>query len=131
MANIAKEKTPKQKAAESATKALAHAKDAFEKSNNATTAKNLKDALAAANVANDAVRRERFTVVGRDRAELVSVKLAALSKCANKKSYEFTATDIDKIETVLTEDLQNTIASFRAALTGKAPSAKGSRLNFD
>jgi hypothetical protein len=131
MANTAKEKTAKQKAVETAYKHLTTAREALEKS---VTANN-KTALAAAetayNNAKDAERRERFTTVGRDRAELVSVKLAALAKCANKKSYEFKAEDIDKIETVLKEDLETTVATFRAALAGKAPAAKGSRLAFD
>lgn len=132
MANKAKEKTPKQKAAESAYKALVTAREALEKTNNAHNKTAVTNAETAYNAAREAERRERFTTVGRDRAELVSVKLAALAKVANKKAYEFTSVDIDKLESVLTEDLNSTIAAFRAALAtpGAAP-AKARRLSFD
>src|SRR5216684_1790879 len=103
MANTAKEKTPKQKATEAAYKALTTAREALEKSNTAHNKTAVITTETVYNAAKDAERRERFTTVGRDRAELVSVKLAALAKCANKKSYEFTASDIDKIAAVLTE----------------------------
>jgi hypothetical protein len=131
MANTPKEKTAKQKATEAAYKALVTAREALEKSNNAHNKTALANAETAYNNARDAERRERFTTVGRDRAELVSVKLAALAKCANLKGYQFTSADIDKIETVLKEDLESTIAAFRTALTGKSPAAKGGRLSFD
>ncbi len=131
MANTPKEKTPKQKATEAAYKALVTAREALEKNANAHNKTAVANAETIYNNAKDAERRERFVTVGRDRAELVSIKLAALAKCANKKSYEFTSADIDKIGAVLTEDLESTMAVFRAALAGKAPSAKGSRLNFD
>jgi hypothetical protein len=131
MANVAKEKTAKQKASEAAYKGLMAAQEKAEKNDTADN----KKAVAAAGIAyihaRDAERRERFTTVGRDRAELVSVKLAALAKCANKKVYDFTAADVDKIEAVLKEDFETTIAAFRSALTGKAPAAKGGRLQFD
>lgn len=131
MANTAKSKTPKQLAAESAYKALVTAREHLEKTNNAANKTAVSNAETAYSKAKDAERRERFTTTGKQRAELVSVKLAALAKCANKKAYEFTAADIDLMENVLKEDLETTIATFRSALAGKAPSVKGSRLNFE
>lgn len=131
MANTPKEKTPKQKATETAFKHLTAAREALAKANNANNKTNVTQAENAYTAAKNAERRERFVTVGSDRAELVSVKLAALAKCANKVSYEFNADDITKIETVLTEDLATTIATFRAAVAGKAPAAKGSRLTFE
>lgn len=131
MANTVKEKTPKQKAAEAAYRALTTAREALEKTNNAHNKQAVANAEKAYNEARDAERRERFTTVGKDRAELVSTKLAALAKCANRKAYDFTAADVDKIEAMLKEDLETTVTAFRSALAGKAPTAKGGRLNFD
>lgn len=131
MANTAKEKTAKQKAAETAYKALVAAREALEKTNNAHNKTAVQNAETAYNAARDSERRERFTTIGRDRTLLVGVKLSALAKCANKKAYEFTAGDIDKIEALLKEELETTIAAFRSALSGKAPTVKGAALSFD
>lgn len=131
MANTTKVKTDKQKAVETAKTALAKAREALDKNVTAANKNTLASCETAYKNATDSARRERFVTVGRDRAELVLVKLSAFAKCANRAAYEFTEADIEKTETAFREGLENCIAAFRAALAGKAPAAGKRQLSFD
>lgn len=122
MAGVARQKTPLEKAGAAAREALTKAKDANEKTPNAATKKTVEDATLKAKEATKAENIERFHTIGAGRVANVVVKLNALAKCANKRSYDFTEKNIDEIEAVLTKELASVIETFRNNLKS-APKA--------
>lgn len=51
-------------------------------------------------------KRERFEEVAGSRVQMVLDKLENLSKCANRRNYEFTEKDIDKMFKAINEQLK-------------------------
>ena len=131
MANKAKEKSAKQKAAETAYSALEVARAAQEKNNNATTKAAVEKAQHAYDTARNAERRERFVNVAGSRVLIVVAKLGALAKASNKRGYEFSKADVEKMKAELQTELDNTIGTFENALTGKAPTARSKTFSFE
>ncbi len=64
-------------------------------------------------------KRERFIEVGGNRVQMVIDKIDNLSKCANKRNYEFTQNDIDKMFKAISDRLKNTKAKFESELISK------------
>lgn len=64
-------------------------------------------------------KRERFIEVGGNRVQMVIDKIDNLSKCANKRNYEFTQNDIDKMFKAISDRLKNTKAKFESELTSR------------
>lgn len=61
-------------------------------------------------------KRERFQEVAGSRVQMVLDKLENLSKCANKKNYEFSKGDIDKMFRAITNKAKLTKMKFEAEL---------------
>lgn len=117
MAKQKSEKTAVQIAADKAREAYAKAKEANEKSDNATTQKHLADAKAARDAAVAAERRERFERVGGGRVSTAINALVNVGKLNVPASYSYTESDIAKAESAITETTKNTFAALRAALS--------------
>jgi hypothetical protein len=64
-------------------------------------------------------KRERFIEVGGKRVQMVMDKIDNLSKCANKRNYEFTQNDIDKMFKAISDRLKNTKAKFESELSSR------------
>jgi hypothetical protein len=61
-------------------------------------------------------KRERFQEVAGSRVQMVLDKLENLSKCANKKNYEFSRGDIDKMFRAITNKAKLTKMKFESEL---------------
>jgi hypothetical protein len=61
-------------------------------------------------------KRERFTEVAGSRVQMVIDKIENLSKCANKRNYEFSQNDIDKMFKAIGDKLKITKIKFEAEL---------------
>lgn len=61
-------------------------------------------------------KRERFTEVAGSRVQMVIDRIDNLSKCANRKNYEFTQNDIDKMFKAILDKLKITKMKFEAEL---------------
>jgi len=70
-------------------------------------------------------KRERFIDVGGSRVQMVIDKIDNLSKCANRRNYEFTQDDIDKMFRAISDKLRNVKAKFESELSS---SNKGKRI---
>lgn len=120
MAKKAAEKTKTQIAADKARDAYSKAKDANDKADNATT----KAALDAAKIVRDtavtAESRERFVRVGGARVEKTITALTNVGKMNVPRSYNYTATDVDKLEAAITATTKTAIDGLRAALNKTA-----------
>lgn len=68
------------------------------------------------------VSRERFVRVGGSRVVKARTAVRNLAGVANPRSYSYSAEDVAKVETVLTEEVKKTVDKLRAALT-KSPAA--------
>jgi hypothetical protein len=64
-------------------------------------------------------KRERFEKVAGSRVQMVLDKLDNLSKCANKRNYDFNNQDIDKMFKAITEKLKITKLKFESELEVK------------
>jgi hypothetical protein len=113
MVGVARSKTNLEKAGEAARAALSKAKEAHDKTPNATTKAALDSAKLKANEATKAENRERFETIGTSRAIGIVTKMKAMSKAFNKRSYEFTESDIGKLEKLLTDELNTLIETAR------------------
>ena len=60
--------------------------------------------------------RERFTEVAGSRVQMVIDRIDNLSKCANRRNYEFTQNDIDKMFKAIGDKLKLTKIKFEAEL---------------
>jgi hypothetical protein len=67
-------------------------------------------------------KRERFEKVAGSRVQMVLDKLDNLSKCANKRNYDFNNQDIDKMFKAITEKLKITKLKFESELEAKGKS---------
>ena len=67
-------------------------------------------------------RRMRFEEVAGSRVQLVLDKIESLSKCANKKNYEYTQKDIQKMFRAVNDELRKAKMKFEDELSdsGKA-----------
>ena len=61
-------------------------------------------------------KRERFQEVAGSRVQMVLDKIDNLSKCANKKNYEFSRGDIDKMFLAITNKTKLTKMKFESEL---------------
>jgi hypothetical protein len=61
-------------------------------------------------------KRERFQEVAGSRVQMVLDKIENLSRCANKKNYEFSKGDIDKMFSAITTKLKQSKMKFEAEL---------------
>lgn len=61
-------------------------------------------------------KRERFTEVAGSRVQMVIDRIENLSKCANRRNYEFTQNDIDKMFKAIGEKLKISKMKFEAEL---------------
>jgi len=61
-------------------------------------------------------KRERFVEVGGNRVQMVIDKIDNLSKCANKRNYDFTQHDIDKMFKAISDKLKITKSKFEGEL---------------
>jgi hypothetical protein len=70
-------------------------------------------------------KRERFQEVAGSRVQMVLDKIENLSKCANKKNYEFSKGDIDRMFRAITLKIKQSKMKFEAELD---KSGKGKKL---
>jgi hypothetical protein len=61
-------------------------------------------------------KRERFIEVAGNRVQMVIDKIDNLSKCANRKNYEFTQNDIDKMFKAIIDRTKTTKVKFESEL---------------
>lgn len=61
-------------------------------------------------------KRERFTKVAGSRVQMVVERIDNLSKCANRRNYEFTQNDIDKMFKAIGEKLKISKMKFESEL---------------
>jgi hypothetical protein len=80
-------------------------------------AKNTK--TAPANKSDTKTPRERFTTVGASRVKKAIKALRNLKPVASRKSYEYSAGDVSKLNAALDKELADVKAVFAAALEGK------------
>ena len=66
-------------------------------------------------------KRERFLRIAEKRTTAVLQKLRVLSNCANRASYAYTASDVEKIREAITQQLDRTLSRFE---TQKDPKFK-------
>jgi len=64
----------------------------------------------------DSPRRLRFEKVAANRVANILKGLESLSKCSNKNNYEYSQTDIRKMEKALKDKVNETIKSFMKEL---------------
>lgn len=117
MAKTKSEKTNIQLAADKAREAYSKAKEANEKTDNASTQKALADAKNARDAAVSAERRERFERVGGGRVGTALTAIKNVGKLNVPASYSYTENDVAKAESALKAACENAIAGLRAALT--------------
>jgi hypothetical protein len=61
-------------------------------------------------------KRERFTEVAGSRVQMVIDRIDNLSKCANRRNYEFSQNDIDKMFKAIGDKLKIAKMKFEAEL---------------
>jgi hypothetical protein len=94
-------------------------------------ATNTKPATGAAPAKKDnKTPRERFTSVGAKRVSKALKALRNLQPVANKKSYEFSAADVDKLSGALRSELNAVETAFKNALEGKSAAKAESGFSF-
>jgi len=64
-------------------------------------------------------RRERFEKVAGNRVQMVLDKIDNLSKCANKRNYEFDNNDIDKMFKAIAQKIKMARLKFESELQSK------------
>jgi hypothetical protein len=69
-------------------------------------------------------RRQRFQEVAGTRVQMVLDKMDNLSKCANKKNYEFSQDDIDKMFRAISQRIRLTKIKFEGELDEKSKERK-------
>lgn len=62
-------------------------------------------------------KRERFEEVAGSRVQMIMDKIENLSKCANKRNYEFEKRDVDKMFRAINEEVKKAKALFDAELS--------------
>ncbi len=61
-------------------------------------------------------KRERFEEVAGSRVQMILDKMENLSKCANRRNYEFTQKDVDKMFKAINEQLKSVKMRFESEL---------------
>jgi hypothetical protein len=61
-------------------------------------------------------KRERFEDVAGSRVQMVLDKLESLSKCANKRNYEFNKDDVDKMFKAINDEVKKVKTLFETEL---------------
>lgn len=69
-------------------------------------------------------RRERFEEVAGNRVQMVLDKLENLSKCANKRNYEFDKTDVDKMFRAINSEVKRVQNLFESELSSSSKEKK-------
>jgi (p)ppGpp synthase/HD superfamily hydrolase len=69
-------------------------------------------------------KRQRFQEVAGIRVQMVLDKIDNLSKCANKKNYEFSQNDIDKMFRAITHQIKVIKIKFEGELNEKGKEKK-------
>lgn len=69
-------------------------------------------------------KRERFEEVVGNRVQMVLDKIENLSRCANKRNYEYTQKDIDKMFRAINEKIKNAKLKFEAELGSNSKEKK-------
>lgn len=69
-------------------------------------------------------KRQRFQEVAGIRVQMVLDKIDNLSKCANKKNYEFSQNDIDKMFRAITHQIKVSKIKFEGELNEKGKEKK-------
>lgn len=77
------------------------------------------------------VRRLGFKQIGGMRTTKAIIAIRALAKVANVRAYNFSSTDVAKIETLLTAELVKMREKFNTALAGKPTQSTDVIVNFD
>lgn len=124
------ELTPKQKALSAAKITLDKAREADEKSSNATTKKALADAETAHTTANNAVKRENFVRVGGGRVKKARIAIRNLGNINSLRTYTYTQADIDAAEKGIMDMWANAKAKMVAGLATKAATATAPKDEF-
>lgn len=62
-------------------------------------------------------KRERFTEVAGSRVQMLIDRIDNLSKCANRRNYEFTQNDIDQMFKAIGDKIKITRMKFEAELS--------------
>ena len=65
-------------------------------------------------------KRERFEEVAGSRVQMVLDKIENLSKCANKRNYEYAQKDIDRMFRVINQHIRNTKLKFETELSSNS-----------
>ncbi|WP_372948648.1 hypothetical protein [Mariniphaga sp.] len=61
-------------------------------------------------------KRERFEDVAGSRVQMILDKLESLSKCANKRNYEFDKDDVDKMFKAINDEVKRVKTLFETEL---------------
>lgn len=116
MAKPKTELTNAQKATLGARQTLENARKADEAKSSDVTKKAVATAEAAVKSAQAVENRERFVRVGGGRVKKARATLRNLAGVAAPRSYTYNASDIDKLEKVLADELASTVKKLRNAL---------------
>ncbi len=74
-------------------------------------------------------KRERFVEVAGNRVQMVLDKIENLSKCANKRNYEYSKTDIDKMFKAINEAAKVAKMKFESELDSSSKGKKVFKFN--
>lgn len=69
-------------------------------------------------------RRDRFIEVAGSRVQMVLDKIDNLSKCANKRNYEYTQKDVDKMFRAISDQVKNAKMKFESELSSNTKQNK-------
>lgn len=130
MAKTKSEVTPVQAKAQAARDAYAKAKEAHEKTDNASTRKALETASAERDTAIKAENRERFERIGGARVLKAIVSLNNVGKLAAPRSYNYEEQDIAEAEKAIMEAAKGACAAMRSALQKGAGKTAGAGFTF-
>jgi hypothetical protein len=124
MAKTAKPKTKISIAADAARKAYNDAKDRDTKTSTAQTKAALDHAKTTKATAEKAEARERFLNIGGGRVGKSIAVIETLRQIANRRSYEYSATDIDKAFAGIDAKVAEIKAVFTAAMQSPVAAEK-------
>lgn len=123
MAKAKTELSPIQIAAKNARAKVEKATEAVTKTKNAQTEKALADAESELAVAVRAENRERFERVGGGRVAKALSSLDNIAKLAKPRSYEYSDSDVAKMEAAITSAAVTAVTALRNAKQAKKAGA--------
>jgi hypothetical protein len=131
MAKTKKDLTATQIKANAAREAYAKAKEAHEKTDNATTTKALAAATAERDAAVKAENRERFERIGGPRVQKALTALGNVGKLAAPRSYNYDEADVADCEKAIMDGAKAACNALRNALTkGAGGKSAGAGFSF-